>query len=156
MSNFLCDASFYAVTNRCVEAPFVRRIASERREKGPYWDHSEYKELREPLMELEGHQTTTQSTIRPRGTLDGDGVVFFAYDGTIQPGGLLPLELGIIKNGDLAEIYRDSVLPKRIRQRDFKGYCGACEFKEMCGGSRARAFSYGYAPLSSDPACLRA
>ncbi|MDH2899985.1 MAG: TIGR04053 family radical SAM/SPASM domain-containing protein [archaeon] len=148
--NFLYDASRYGIIIRCVEAPFIRRVAAERNERGSNRDCAEYQELR---AQLEG-QPMTQSTIRPRGTLDGDGIVFVAYDGAIQPGGLLPVELGNSKNDDLVEVYRSSELLRRIRQRDFKGYCGACEYKEVCGGSRARAFSYSGDPLSSDPACL--
>lgn len=151
--NFLYDASWYGVTIRCVEAPFIRRIATERREHGSHWNRAEYKELREQLLQLED-QPVAQSTIRPRGTLDGDGIIFVAHDGAIHPGGLLPVKLGNAKNDYLVEVYRDSKLLRSIRQRDFKGYCGECEYKEVCGGSRARAFSYSGDPLASDPACL--
>jgi AdoMet-dependent heme synthase len=151
--NFLYDASFYGITVRCVEAPFIRRVAAERKGKRSYWDRAEYNELRAQLFQLEG-QPSANSTIRSRGTLDGDGIVFVAYDGTIHPGGLVPVELGNVKNDNIAEVYQSSELLKRIRRREFKGGCGLCVYKELCGGSRARAFSYNGDPLSSDPACL--
>ena len=36
---------------------------------------------------------------------------------------------------------------------EFNGRCGACTFREICGGSRARAFAAFGDPLAEDPAC---
>ena len=152
--NFLYDASFHDVTIRCVEAPFIRRVAAQREKVGPYWNRIEYEQLRSQLLQFEGQPEALSTTIRPRGTLDGDGIVFVAYDGTIHPGGLLPFKLGNVKNDQLVEVYRNNEVLRKIRQRDFKGYCGQCEYKEICGSSRARAFSSSGDPLSSDPACI--
>ena len=33
------------------------------------------------------------------------------------------------------------------------GKCGQCEFLDICGGSRARAFTTTGAPMASDPLC---
>ena len=153
--NFLYDASFYGVTVRCVEAPFIRRVSARRRESGRYWDSAEYVELSEELVRLEGKPSATQSSIGPTGTLDGDGVVFVAHDGEIHPGGLLPLSLGNIRKDNLAQVYRDDPLLRRIRGRQVVGDCGNCMYSETCGGSRARAFSAHGDPLASDPACLQ-
>jgi MoaA/NifB/PqqE/SkfB family radical SAM enzyme len=34
-----------------------------------------------------------------------------------------------------------------------EGKCGACEFKEICGGSRSRAFAVTGDPLAEEPCC---
>ena len=50
--------------------------------------------------------------------------------------------------------YRDSPLMAALRDPDrFTGKCGVCEFREVCGGSRSRAFATTGDPLGDDPAC---
>ena len=41
-----------------------------------------------------------------------------------------------------------------IRAREFSGYCGKCEFKWQCGGSRSRTYYAERNLLASDPACF--
>ena len=151
--NFLYDASFYGVTIRIVEGPFIRRVAKERSESGDYWNGEGYRKLRAELLQTEGGPTGN-SSIGPRGTLDGDGIIFVGYDGTISPGGLVPVSVGNVRKDNLVSVYRDSELLRNIRSRKMSGPCGVCKFSEVCGGSRARAYSYHQNPLSSDPACL--
>jgi AdoMet-dependent heme synthase len=152
--NFLYDASRYGVTVRCVEAPFIRRVASERSQGASPQDET-YLRLRRRLLETSG-SPTNPSTLRPKGTLDGDGVIFVGYDGTIQPGGLLPVTLGNSRNDRLTEAYRDNAVLRSIREKKLNGPCGSCGFRDACGGSRARSYSFGGDPLGSDPACIRA
>lgn len=155
VNNFLYDASCYGLTVRCVEAPFIRRIAKQRIVRGDYWDDELYRKFRSTLLEFDG-EPTSPSTLRLRGTLDGDGVIFVAHDGTIFPGGLLPYSIGNIRKDSLVEAYRENILLRKVRTREMDGYCGVCEFKDVCGGSRARAYAYYGNPLSSDPACILA
>lgn len=150
---FLVDASRYGMVIRTVEAPFVRRVASQMAEHGEGADDSLYGGLAEKLHELEGWPTGP-STIRARGTLDGDGIVFVAYDGSIYPGGLTPFYLGDARKDSLAEVYRENPVLRKIRGREVGGYCGACRYKDICGGSRARAYAHYGDPLASDPACV--
>ena len=154
--NFLYDASFYGQTIRCVEATFIRRVLRQRSQPGTYWRDDDYLRLKSELVEREGEQSSDASTLRQRGTLDGDGVVFVAYDGTIHPGGLLPLSIGNVRRDTLSEVYRGSEVLRRIRAREMSGPCGECEFRDVCGGSRARAYAYTADPLASDPACVYA
>lgn len=152
--HFLFDASHYGVTVRCVEAPFIRRIMKERLAGVERARGSVYAALRSCLDSQLGYREA--SSLSQRGTLDGDGTIFVAYDGTICPGGLLPLPLGNVRSDSLARVYREDALLRRIRARDFSGPCGSCPFKDICGGSRARAYAYHGDPLASDPACLYA
>lgn len=153
--NLLYDASRLGVTVRTVEAPFVRRVALQRSQSGDYWGDPKYRAMRASLFEG-GRSSTDRSTLNPRGTLDGDGIVFVGYDGSIYPGGLVPLRLGNVMEDDLKEVYRGNPLLRRVRERDMAGRCGACDYKHVCGGSRARAFAASGDVLASDPACLLA
>ena len=44
-------------------------------------------------------------------------------------------------------------LLRKIRDAEFTGRCGRCEYADLCGGSRARAFAASGDPLGEDPAC---
>jgi radical SAM protein len=151
--NFLYDASKYGVLVRCVEAPFIRRVLRLRMKFIDYWNDEAYVRMRSRLTELLGGPQL-HSSLSLTGTLDGDGVVFVAYDGTVNPGGLLPIPLGDVRNDRLVDIYRRDKLLTDIRARRLRGVCGTCEFSTVCGGSRARAYSYFGDPLASDPACI--
>ena len=97
------------------------------------------------------------ATARPRAqtasTRDGKGILFVAYDGEINPAGFLPLPLGNVRDETIATIYRDDPLLLKIRAAEFTGRCGVCEYADLCGGSRARAFAASGDPLDEDPAC---
>jgi radical SAM protein len=91
----------------------------------------------------------------PLGVNDGKGVVFVSYKGDVQPSGFLPLIGGNIRGETLAGVYRHSPLFNRVRDySQLKGKCGACEFKSICGGSRARAYAVTGDPMRSDPYCV--
>jgi len=87
------------------------------------------------------------------GTRDGKGIIFIAYNGDVYPSGFLPVKAGNVRFSSLKKVYLESNLFKDLRMGNFKGRCGICEFKDICGGSRARAYSVYGDPLAEDPAC---
>jgi radical SAM protein with 4Fe4S-binding SPASM domain len=90
----------------------------------------------------------------PRGVNEGKGFVFISHIGDVYPSGFLPLKAGNVKNESLADIYRSSDLFVSLRDSsNLKGKCGRCEFRELCGGSRARAWSMTGDVFESDPLC---
>ncbi|HUI26167.1 MAG TPA: TIGR04053 family radical SAM/SPASM domain-containing protein [Candidatus Kryptonia bacterium] len=85
---------------------------------------------------------------------DGNGFMFISHTGDVFPSGFLPLSAGNVRQTRLAAIYRDSELFRTLRDYSrLKGKCGVCEFREVCGGSRARAYSLTGDYLESDPFC---
>lgn len=87
-------------------------------------------------------------------TGDGDGFVFVSHTGAVYPSGFLPVEVGNVRDDDLAELYREAPLLQSLRNPDrFRGPCGACPHRRRCGGSRARAHATTGSPLGSDPLC---
>ena len=91
---------------------------------------------------------------RREGIGDGKGFVFISHVGEIQPSGFLPLTRGNVRCDSLLEVYREDPVMKRLRDPDtFVGKCGSCEFRHLCGGSRARAFAFTGDPFESDPTC---
>ncbi len=91
----------------------------------------------------------------PKGVNDGNGFMFISHIGDVYPSGLLPFKAGNIREQPLAEIYRESPIFKDLRNPDgFKGKCGVCEFRHVCGGSRSRAYALTGDYLESDPSCI--
>ena len=86
---------------------------------------------------------------------DGKGFLFISHTGNVYPSGFLPIDAGNVRQTPLAEIYRNAPIFKALRDTgQLKGKCGACEYKEICGGSRARAYAVTGDPLASEPCCI--
>jgi radical SAM protein with 4Fe4S-binding SPASM domain len=62
--------------------------------------------------------------------------------------------LGNLRERPLSEIYREDPVLREIRGTQFQGRCGRCEYADLCGGSRARAYAASGDPLGEDPACI--
>ncbi len=95
-------------------------------------------------------------SLRVRGGLgDGRGFVFVSHTGDVFPSGFLPVAAGNLRHDGLADLYRTH--PMFVALRDpsgFAGKCGECEFRFLCGGSRARAWAQTGDWRGSDPACV--
>lgn len=91
---------------------------------------------------------------RAKGVNDGDGFVFVSHTGAIYPSGFLPLAAGNVRRDDIVEVYRNSPLFRELRDRSrLKGKCGVCEYRDVCGGSRARAYAATGDYMESEPFC---
>ena len=87
-------------------------------------------------------------------TNDGRGFVFISHRGEVQPSGFLPITCGNVRTGNLLDIYRNSQVFRALRDSDgFGGKCGYCEYRKICGGSRARAYSLAGDYLAAEPCC---
>jgi AdoMet-dependent heme synthase len=52
-------------------------------------------------------------------------------------------------------VYRTSPLFQRLRNSDeLGGKCGDCSYRNLCGGSRSRAFAATGDPMAEDPRCV--
>jgi radical SAM protein with 4Fe4S-binding SPASM domain len=90
---------------------------------------------------------------RRRGINDGAGFLFVSHRGEIFPSGFLPLRAGSVREDRIADVYRSSPVFRELRDGALSGKCGACPFRRVCGGSRARAYAMTGDPLASDPLC---
>lgn len=90
-----------------------------------------------------------------RAVTDGNGFVFIDHVGNICPSGFLPLPAGNVRRDDLVAVYRKDPLFVALRDPTrLGGRCGRCEWRERCGGSRARAYALTGDPLAEDPGCV--
>jgi radical SAM protein len=89
-----------------------------------------------------------------RAVTDGNGFVFVDHVGRICPSGFLPLPAGNVRENDLVAVYREHPLFAALRDpARLGGRCGRCEYRDRCGGSRARAWAATGDPLGEDPGC---
>ncbi len=90
-----------------------------------------------------------------RGVGDGRGFVFISHWGVVCPSGFLPLSAGYVKDQPLNGIYRESPLFKKLRDPDSLKEENAekCEYRRLCGGSRARAYALTGDVMGADPFC---
>jgi radical SAM protein with 4Fe4S-binding SPASM domain len=67
-------------------------------------------------------------------------------NGDVTPCPYLPIKLGNVREKSFSDIWSNSTVFKALRDPNaLKGKCGACEYRSLCGGCRARAYG-----LSSD------
>ena len=150
--HFLYDASQHGFIVRTVEAPFFRRVVASRREGKPAPTTDLYKAMSARLETLMG-PAVGKPRAQTASTRDGKGILFVAHDGEVNPAGFLPMPLGNVRDAPIANIYRDDPLLRQIRAAEFTGRCGVCEYADLCGGSRARAYAASGDPLGEDSAC---
>ena len=92
---------------------------------------------------------------RARGINDGKGFVFISHLGEVFPSGFLPISAGNVRKQSLADLYRHSPLFVGLRDSaNLKGKCGVCEFRKVCGGSRARSYALTGDIYAEEPCCI--
>ena len=90
-----------------------------------------------------------------QGVNDGRGFCFISHTGDVCPSGFLPLAGGNVREQSVVDVYRRSPLFRDLRDPGMlKGRCGRCEFRQVCGGSRARAHAVTGDYLAADPSCV--
>ena len=152
---------------KSTEAQHYRRFLLQRRTE------EKRKSSALPLPAMLGTATPDGIGRAPRGINDGKGFMFISHLGEVFPSGFLPVSAGNVRKQSLTGLYRHSPLFVSLRDSaNLKGKCGVCEFREVCGGSRARAHaltgdlfaeepcctwqpkSYGKRELPADPVCV--
>lgn len=123
---------------KTTEAQHYRRFAAQRRKAGGAVPET----------------ASAGAIARQAGINDGKGLLFISHTGEIYPSGFLEISAGNVRNVRLADAYRNSRLFRVLRNGDaLGGKCGACEYRNLCGGSRSRAWAITGDFLAPDPRC---
>ena len=138
----------YAV--KTTEAPHYRRYVLQHGGNPlaapPQDGHTRSSET-EVSMRLSRHRA-------PLGVGDGKGVMFVSHSGEIYPAGFLPLVCGRFPNDNVVDVYQNHPTFRMLRDPgQLKGICGVCEYRSVCGGSRARAYAVTGDPMAAEPDC---
>ena len=147
--NWLYDLSKNAPFDiKSTAAPMYRRVAIERKRREQGSD-------KPVTFQGAGFQYADGLNRPTRGVNDGNGFLFISHVGDIQPSGFLPVTAGNVRSEDVVDVYRHSKIFTDLRSPDkIKGRCGICEYRDVCGGQRGRAYGITGDYLESDPACI--
>jgi radical SAM protein with 4Fe4S-binding SPASM domain len=89
-----------------------------------------------------------------RGCLGGCGFCFISHVGDLQPCGYLEVACGNVRQAPLSSLWQSSEVFRRLRDYEgYKGKCGHCEYRNVCGGCRARAYEITGDYLGEEPFC---
>jgi AdoMet-dependent heme synthase len=111
--------------------------------------------MQQRVRESRGRLTEADVISRgPRGVNEGKGFVFINHHGEVYPSRFLPLSGGNVTAQTLPEVYCDSPLfVSLLDSSRLKGKCGRCNFRTVCGGSRARAHAMTGDLFAAEPCC---
>ncbi len=89
------------------------------------------------------------------GINSGRGFVFISRTGEIYPSGFLPISSGNVRRNSLVDVYQNGPLFQVLRDSSLlKGKCGLCQYRNLCGGSRSRAFALTGDYLAAEARCI--
>ena len=111
--------------------------------------------LQQRARESRGRMTEADViTCAPKGVNDGKGFVFINHEGEVYPSRYLPVSAGNVTQQPLSEMYCNSTLFASLRDSSrLKGKCGLCSMRNVCGGSRARAYAVTGDLFAAEPSC---
>lgn len=90
-----------------------------------------------------------------RGCLGGTGFCFISNIGEVYPCGYLPALAGNVMETSFKDVWYNSKVFNDLRDMGkLKGKCGACEYRKVCGGCRARAYAQTGDYLDAEPYCI--
>jgi heme b synthase len=99
-------------------------------------------------------RTLKFSTGGAKGCIAGQLIALINVDGDVLPCSYFPKSAGNIKVQSFKDIWEHSELFKELRDfKRYKGKCGSCEYLNVCGGCRARAYSVYGDYLEEEPFC---
>ncbi|MCL4329458.1 MAG: radical SAM protein [Candidatus Thermoplasmatota archaeon] len=157
VNSWLADLSRYGMNVRTVEGPVFRAIKAIRSISPEILEGPLYDKLSEETYRLLGMKVEDRKPDLPTSGQRSQfrGTLFIGSNGNVYPSGLLTYLAGNIRNVKLKEIISNHTdLLDWKNSGSIKGKCGNCGFLRICGGSRARAYTYEGDPFASDPMCL--
>jgi radical SAM protein len=145
-----CESVLDDLYNLSLTAPFGIKTT-----EAPHYHRVIWQRDREPEQRRVLGPPPSRARLRStRSVNDGNGFVFVDHVGNVCPSGFLPVRCGNVRTGDLASIYRNDPIFRQLRDPDrLMGKCRRCEFRAICGGSRARAYAATGSLVAADPLC---
>ena len=113
--------------------------------------------LQEARKEKDGkfkRRTLKFSTGGAKGCIAGQVICLIDVDGNVLPCSYFPKPAGNIRERSFKDIWENSVLFRELRDfKSYKGKCGSCEYINVCGGCRARAYAISGDYMEEEPFC---
>jgi AdoMet-dependent heme synthase len=146
--NWLYDLSQQAPFDiKATAAPMYRRVAIQRKK-------AESTNGQPVTFQGAGFQYADGLHRPTKGVNDGNGFLFISHVGKVMPSGFLPIDCGNVRDQDIVAVYRHHPVFKDLRNYEkLKGKCGICDYRDLCGGQRGRAYGITGDYMETDPAC---
>lgn len=115
-----------------------------------------------PHFKRIAHQRHPDAPLNRIGGSEGDGCIAATHYCRVTPRGgvtacpYIPTEEGSIRRQGFWDIWAHAEGFRRLRDPELRGRCGACEYRYLCGGCRARALAHSGSLMDSDPLCAYA
>jgi heme b synthase len=94
------------------------------------------------------------STGGSKGCLAGQVICLIDVDGNVLPCSYFPKAAGNVRQQSFKDIWENSKLFHDMRDfKAYKGRCGKCEYVNVCGGCRARAYAMKGDYMAEEPFC---
>lgn len=141
-----CEAAFERLWRESQRQPFVIKTTA-----APHYRRFVAQHRKSKLSNDDG---LAPPTYMPLGLNDGNGILFVSHVGKIFPSGFLPMLCGRFPWAHVVNVYQNSPVFRSLRNADrLEGKCSHCEFRTLCGGSRARAYAVTGNPYAEEPDC---
>lgn len=132
---------------RVVEAPHYRRYRMQR-------DLDARLDNADAWADFAGYENHDSADLMDSALDGARGFVFISHAGDVRASEFLPLSAGNLRYRPLESIYRASDLFVALRDPiNLQGKCGGCEYRHICGGSRARSWTVNGNVFADDPLC---
>ena len=105
------------------------------------------------------HQLKPDSPITRISGQQGDGCIAATHYCRVTPTGevtacpYIDISVGSIRQQSLLDIWDHAPQFELLRNPRLAGKCGACEYRKLCGGCRARPVAMGGEIMDADPLC---
>jgi radical SAM protein len=145
-----CEAVFARLWQESQRRPY--RIKTT---EAPHYRRYVLQRLREPHYRVADRLMTRQfARFSALGVNDGKGIIFVSHLGLVYPSGFMPVCCGVFPRDHVVSVYQESPLFRALRSADeLEGKCRLCEYRHVCGGSRARSFAVTGNPHAQEPDC---
>ncbi len=99
-------------------------------------------------------RSLTFSTGGGKGCIAAQSICLIDCFGEVRPCSYFPMSAGNVRQMPFKQIWFESKLFADLRNFDgYKGKCGPCEYRNVCGGCRARAYAVTGDYLDEEPFC---
>jgi AdoMet-dependent heme synthase len=109
----------------------------------------------QPQIMRHAYETDPDSPLLNYGTRCPCGVHYcrITPEGRLTPCPYTPVVAGDLRHNTFGDIWRGSPVFTRLREEVPGGKCSVCEYREVCGGCRARAYADSGDLMAEDASC---
>lgn len=109
----------------------------------------------QPQIMRHAYETDPESPLLNYSTRCPCGVSYcrITPEGKLTPCPYTPVVAGDLRRQSFAEVWRDSPVFATLRNAAVGGKCGRCEYRDVCGGCRARAWADHGDLMAEDTSC---